>query len=194
MKPSTPALRTPRFVLRELTRADASALFPSFSDPDTMRWWSRGPFACEQELAEWLVPESGWEEGRSWAVAESETGHAIGRLAAIDRGDDVVELGYLVVRGRQGEGIAREALHALIAHLFGVERRRRIFADTDPENVASNRVLEALGFTQEGRLREHWTTHIGRRDSLIWGLLDREWRSRTELQVRQRPTVPTSHP
>ena len=177
MKPPTPTLRTERFVLRELTRTDAPALFPSFSDPEMMRWWSRGPFASEAELAEWLVPESGWEEGRSWAVAESGAGPAIARLAAIDRGDGITELGYLVVRERRGEGVAREALAALIGHLFTTELRRRIYADTDPDNLASNSLLERLGFTLEGRLREQWTTHIGRRDSLIWGLLAEEWRS-----------------
>ena len=177
MTSSTPVLRTARFVLRPLARGDAPALFPSFADPEVMRWWSRGPFTSEQELADWLVPESGWDEGRSWAVAETESGAAIARLAAIDRGDGITELGYLVARDRQGEGIAREALSALIAHLFGTEHRRRLYADTDPENAASNRLLERLGFTLEGRLREQWTTHIGRRDSLFWGLLHREWRA-----------------
>ena len=175
---TTPTLRTSRFVLRELTRADAAALFASFSDPEVMRWWSRGPFESEAELAEWLVPSEGWEGGRSWAIAESEEGPAIGRLAAIDRGDGMTELAHLVVRERQGQGVAREALAALVAHLFDGEGRRRLYADTDPDNAASNRLLESLGFTCEGRLREQWTTHIGRRDALIWGLLDHEWNAR----------------
>jgi len=175
----TPTLVTPRFILRELTRADASALFPSFADDEAMRWWSRGPFASEAELADWLVPESGWEQGRSWAVTEGEHGPAIARFAAIDRGDGVTEVGYLVARHRQGEGIAGEALSALIDHLFRTEKRRRIYADTDPDNAASNHLLEKLGFTLEGRLREAWTTHIGRRDSLIWGLLADEWQGRS---------------
>ena len=175
MKPPTPTLRTTRFVLRELTREDAPALFPAFSDPALMRWWSRGPFTNEAELEDWLVPEAGWEEGRSWAIADSEYGPAIGRIAAMDRGDAISEVGYLVNGTRQGQGIAREALAAVINHLIRAEERRRIFADVDPENAASSRLLESLGFTLEGRLRQHWTTHIGRRDSLIWGLLDQEW-------------------
>ena len=175
---TTPTLRTERFILRALTRGDAQALFPSFFDPAVMRFWSRGPFASESELAEWLVPEGGWDEGRSWAVAETADGPAIARLATIDRGDGISELAWLVVRERQGQGVAREALAALITHLFGTEQRRRLYADIDPDNAASNRLVERLGFTLEGRLREHWTTHIGRRDSLIWGLLDHEWNAR----------------
>ncbi|AKH41138.1 RimJ/RimL family protein N-acetyltransferase [Altererythrobacter atlanticus] len=172
---STPTLQTPRFILRELTRADAADLYPSFSDDAVMRWWSRGPFSSKEELADWLVPESGWEEGRSWAIVETEGGPVIGRLAAMDRGDGISEIAYLVVRGRHGEGVAKEALAALIDHLFRTEKRRRIYADVDPDNAASNRIVEKLGFTLEGRLRQAWTTHIGPRDSLIWGLLADEW-------------------
>jgi RimJ/RimL family protein N-acetyltransferase len=173
-------LQTPRFVLRELTRADARPLFPAFSDPDVMRWWSRGPFASEAELEDWLVPETGWEQGRSWAIADNASSLAFGRMVAIDRGDGVSEIGYLLVPTRQRQGIAREALGALITHLIFSEKRRRIFADVDPDNVASIRLLERLGFTLEGRLRQHCTTHLGRRDSLIWGLLDEEWTAKPQ--------------
>lgn len=140
-----------------------------------MRWWSRGPFNNEAELAEWLVPDSGWDEGRSWAIVETLGGPAIGRIAAMDRGDDVAEIAYLISQTRRREGIAREALMAVISHLITAERKRRLFADIDPDNAASNELVARLGFTLEGRLREHATTHIGRRDSLIWGLLAEEW-------------------
>lgn len=181
MKLNTPTIQSPRFVLRELQRSDAAALFATFADPVSMLWWSRAPFGSEAELANWLVPESGWDEGRSWAIVEHGAEQAIGRLAVMDRGDDVAELGYLVVHTRQREGIAREALGVLIGHLFRSERKRRLYADVDPENTGSNRLLASLGFKMEGRLREHWTTHIGRRDSLIWGLLADEWEGASTL-------------
>jgi len=94
---------------------------------------------------------------------------------AIPGMDRVTEIGYATALGRQGQGIARECVGALISHLFAVEEMRRIWADVDPDNAASNALLERLGFTLEGRLRETWETHIGIRDSLIWGLLAREW-------------------
>ena len=74
-----------------------------------------------------------------------------------------------------GGGLAREAVGAVIAHGFGAMGLRRIFGDADPENAASIGTLAALGFMLEGRLREEWETHIGVRDSLIFGLLRHEW-------------------
>ena len=50
-------------------------------------------------------------------------------------------------------------------------------ADTDPDNVGSIKLLEKLGFQKEGHLRSEWETHIGVRDSLIFGLLREEWES-----------------
>ena len=183
MNKTTPMLRTGRLVLRELTRADAGALFPTFADPDSMRWWSRGPFSSEEELRAWLVPEEDWAEGRSWAILAQREDEVVGRLAAIDRGDDVTELGYVVSLNHRQKGVAREALIALIDHLIGSESQRRLYADVDPDNVGSNRLLERLGFRLEGRLRENWTTHIGRRDSLIWGLLAPEWLGGSRTQA-----------
>lgn len=175
MNQATPTIHSRRFVLRTLQRGDAAALFPTFADPASMRWWSRGPFESEAELADWLVPEAGWDEGRSWVIVEHGDGPVLGRVAVVDRGDDIAELAYMVLHTRRREGIAGEVLRALIDHLVHHERKRRIFADVDPDNTASNQLLSALGFTLEGRLREHWTTHIGRRDSLIWGVLANEW-------------------
>ena len=87
----------------------------------------------------------------------------------------VRSIGRLGFTGR-GEGIAAEAVAAVIDQIFA-EGQRRVFADTDPENVQSRGLLERLGFKLEGHLRAEWETHIGVRDSLIWGLLEDEWKA-----------------
>jgi [ribosomal protein S5]-alanine N-acetyltransferase len=38
---------------------------------------------------------------------------------------------------------------------------------------------QRLGFQQDGHLRGEWETHIGVRDSLIFGLLRDEWTMET---------------
>lgn len=66
----------------------------------------------------------------------------------------------------------------MIDLLIREEGHRRVFADTDPDNAASNALLATLGFQREGYLRAEWETHIGVRDTVLWGLLADEWTSR----------------
>lgn len=170
-----PTIETKRFVLRELGAEDVEAFWPAFSDPGNMRWWSRAAFTSREDLAEWLLATD-WD-GRSWAAVERASGEPVCRVVATPGMEGVSEIGYATVLGRQGQGIARECVAALISHLFTAEKTRRVWADVDPDNAASNALLESLGFKLEGRLRDAWNTHIGVRDSLIWGLLAQEWSS-----------------
>ena len=52
----------------------------------------------------------------------------------------------------------------------------RVQAETDTRNVASARVLEKLGFTREGILREDCIVNGDVSDSWVYGLLRGEWR------------------
>lgn len=173
----TPAIATARLDLRRREPGDAAALFATMSDPHAMRWWSRAPFASEEELAMHFDESSRAEDWRAWAIERREHSGAIGFVAAGEkRQGRVVEIGYLLAREHGGYGYAREAVAGVIDHLFGVEGHRRVFADTDPDNARSIRLLEALGFRREGLLRAEWETHIGVRDSVILGLLAEEWK------------------
>ncbi|GBQ28727.1 N-acetyltransferase GCN5 [Gluconacetobacter sacchari DSM 12717] len=166
-----------RLILRPRRPSDADALFSTMADPDAMRWWSRAPFKHVEELRAYFVndDQSNW---RSWAIVRAGEELAVGFVAAGQKREGVSEIGYLLARAAQGHGYAHEAVTILIDHLFA-EGQRRIFADTDPDNHPSIALLTALGFTLEGRLRAEWHTHIGVRDSLIYGLLAEEWSSGT---------------
>jgi RimJ/RimL family protein N-acetyltransferase len=168
-----PLLATERLTLRLRTPDDAEALFPTMSDPDSMTWWSRAPFADLDELrADFALEKAGsW---RTWAIAERGENRAIGFVSAGQKRPGVSEIGYLLAHEARGHGIGREAVSAVIGQLFA-EGQRRVFADTDPDNRGSIALLKALGFRQEGHLRAEWHTHIGIRDTLLFGLLAEEW-------------------
>ena len=172
----TPLIDTTRFTLRKLVREDAVALFPTFSNDEQCRYLSRPAFQTVEELADWLLDRS-WP-GRSWVAVDKSGGAIVGRYVAVPKTDrDVQEIGYTTVVGRQGQGVALECMTALVRHLFLNEGCRRLYAEIDAENVASIALIERLGFTREGLLREHETTHIGLCDMALYGLLRREWRS-----------------
>lgn len=176
----TAAFRNPRFeserlLMRPQTVADAEALHEAYADAGLMTWWSSGPHATLEETRAYLAAADMPTDWRGWVMIDRADAAVIGTLAAHERRPQVAELGYLVTRRWWGRGYAREGVTRLIDLLLGEEGYRRVLADTDPENAASNRLLERLGFTCEGRLRAEWDTHIGVRDSLIWGLLRQEW-------------------
>lgn len=165
-----------RLLFRPQRIEDAEALHEGYSDAELMRYWSRGPIATVDETVEYLTPRLDHPEWRGWAITLKGDDSAIGTLAAGERRSGVVEIGYMLVRRHWGRGYAREAVARLLDLLLLEEERRRVFADTDPDNAASNRLLASLGFRREGLLRGEWETHIGVRDSVIWGLLRDEWR------------------
>lgn len=177
-----PTIDTKRLRLRPLRQGDADALHPLFSDVESNIYGSQPAtttIAQTRERVAQRIADIGW---RTWAITLKGDDAAIGTAAIGTVGSyekrqgKVTEIGYFLSRAHWGRGIATEAATALIDRLFA-EGQRRIVADTDPDNVASIAVLERLGFTLEARLRGEWETHLGVRDSLIWGLLEDEWRA-----------------
>lgn len=171
-----PVIDSDRVRLRPLRVSDADALFAIYSDPTAMTWWTHGAHDSVDQTRDRLQSNLADHDWRSWAITLVDDDLAIGTVAAYEkRQRRVVEIGYSLAPAHWGKGLALEAVTAAIDYLFTVEGHRRIFADTDPDNAASNGLLTRLGFVQEGRLRGEWETHIGVRDSLIWGLMADEW-------------------
>lgn len=173
-------LTAERVVLRRPTEQDLDDLFAVFSDPETMRYWSWLPFRERAEAGRLLENIRALEaEGTllQWAIADRETDRLLGTctLASIDHDNGRAEVGFILGRDHQGRGLAREAVSALLDHAFGALGLRRIEADVDPRNEASIRLLSRLGFSREGFLRERWLVGGEVADSILFGLLGRDW-------------------
>ncbi len=168
-----PVLETERLRLRMRTADDAEALFPGYADADVMQWWSHAPHqSVEETRTVFAEPFKDW---RAWTITLKRDDRVAGFVAAGEkRQGNVTEIGYMLLREHWGTGIAAEAVAAVIDQIFA-EGQRRVFADTDPENVQSRGLLERLGFKLEGHLRAEWETHIGVRDTTLYGLLREDW-------------------
>lgn len=174
---SPPVMATARLILRPLRVDDAEALHPMYSDVEANTYGSHPATTTIEESrarVEKAVGDASW---RGWAITLKGSDEAIGNVACYEkRQGKVTEIGYTLRRDHWGHGYVTEAVAAMIDLLFS-EGQRRIFADTDPDNAASIAVVTRLGFTLEATLRAEWETHIGVRDSLIFGLLEDEWRA-----------------
>ena len=111
-------------------------------------------------------------------ITLTDTGETVGDVVAfLTPNGRTAEIGYTLDASARGRGYATEAAAAMIDHLVDITGVHRIEASTHPDNVASNRVLERLGFTLEGVKREsYWVEDIVT-DDAIWGLLARDWRA-----------------
>lgn len=86
-----------------------------------------------------------------------------------------VEIGYQFRPSARGKGYAVEGTRLLVNYLFSNRPIERIEAVTGSENAPSRKLLERVGFTQEGRTRRSYFVRGTYSDSLIYGLLREEW-------------------
>ena len=172
-----PVMETERLVIRQLRVDDADALHAMYSDVEANIYGTHPATTSIEETREQMVERVADTSWRGWAITLKGSDTAIGNVASYEkRQGRVTEIGYMLSRSHWGHGYATEAVAAMIDLLFS-EGQRRVFADTDPDNAPSIAVVERLGFTLEATLRAEWETHIGVRDSMIWGLLEDEWKA-----------------
>lgn len=98
-----------------------------------------------------------------------------GELRVTDWYNECAEIGYVLHPAYWGQGFATEIANILLAFGFEQLDMHRIFATCDPENIASFKVMEKVGFQSEGRIRDHMRINGGWRDSLVYSMLSDEW-------------------
>lgn len=178
---SLPTIDAPRVRLRWLTSRDVDALFAVFSDRAMMRFWSTPAMKERAEAEAQLRRIHEGYGSRSlfqWGIERKDDEQVMGTctLFQIDAANMRAELGYGLASAYWSQGYMREALTALIGFSFENLKFRRLEADVDPRNENSLRLLDKLGFTREGLLRERWNVGDEIQDTAFLGLLAKEWR------------------
>lgn len=105
-----------------------------------------------------------------------------GELTLRDISNRSGEVGYIINPDYWGRGIATDVATLLINFGFSNLTLHRVFATCDPRNIGSSRVLERVGMTLEGRIREDLLLKDGWRDSLLYSVLEHEWEERNSLR------------
>lgn len=150
-------LSTPRLTLRPARQDDLDAMHRIFTDPRAMRFWARPPHdSLDQTLAYLSRMIHTTEDARDFIVERD--GAVIGKAGMWRR----AEIGFILHPDHWGQGLAREALQAVIAHIFAETDLEELTAEVDPRNAASLGLLGRLGFIETGRAEK----------TLLWG---EEW-------------------
>ena len=179
MKDTSPTLHTARLLLRPLRPADAAAVAALANDWDVVRMTGTLPFPYRIDDAYRFIDRAGRRGPLEWAVV---TDRLIGCIGA-GKG-----LGYVLGRVHWGQGYATEAATAALDAYFARPLHRSIAASANPENAASLRVLEKLGFVRIGQSLKPCKAR-GHDCLVIDMALSREaWRAATARPAKPLPT------
>jgi len=170
-------LRDAELALREWREEDAQAVFDACQDPEIQHWIPMipRPYTLEAALA-YVRGERRAENVYELAVTEDD--RVVGAIGmTVKESTRTGHIGYWCAPEARGRGRTTRALRLLCRHAFDDLHLERLELVTDPDNVASQRVAENVGFTREGVLRSHVLHPDGRRrNSIMFSLLPGELR------------------
>jgi ribosomal-protein-alanine N-acetyltransferase len=117
-----------------------------------------------------------WREDQGYALFlhRLEDGALVGgiTLTNIRRGvAQTVSLGYWMGESFAGQGYMAAGVRTLIPYAFGALGFRRVEAACVPNNIASVRLLERVGFTREGIARQYLCINGTWMDHALYGLV-----------------------
>ena len=156
-------IKTPRLQLRRFQAKDKPAFLAYRNDPEVARYQSWDSFTDAQATA--LIQEMETlpfglpGEGLQIAIEHTQSGSLVGDfyLQVDERETRQAEIGFTLSRQFQGQGLATEALSAVLHQAFCQLHLHRITAITDARNASAARLLERLGFRCEGHfLKNIW--------------------------------------
>ena len=161
-------IETQRLIVRPFRDDDYHDLCEYLSDPVVYAFEPGEPIGLVEakELAERRARGLDF-----WAVVLKQHGKLIGHLYLKHVEPKEMmnwELGYIFSPKYQKRGFASEAARALVLFAFKEYRAHRVMARCDPEDPASWKLRERIGFRREGHFRKHGFFRMDEQGSPVW--------------------------
>ncbi len=174
-------IESSRLLVRLVAETDLPALLEVNSSEEVTALLPYATWTSMADAEAWFLRMKGIQAtglALQFVVTDKGTNRVIGTclLFRFEEGSARAELGYVLGRPYWGRGLMREALEALVGSAFGAMGLRRLEAEVDTRNHPSSRLLQRLGFTREGLLRQRWVVKGDAKDVEMYGLLSGEWR------------------
>lgn len=151
-------IKTSRLLLRKPGMDDAFAIFHGWAqDQEVTRyliWQPHQHVEQTQQFVQGCLTAWEYETRFPYMIVIRESDEVIGMLEARIECPRL-EIGYVTARDHWGKGYMPEAVQAIIDWAFQQPSIYRVYATTDVENTASQRVLEKVGMQCEGVLRKY---------------------------------------
>lgn len=153
-----PVLETERLRLRRMLVTDSTDMFEYSSDPKVTKyltWYPHPDADYTHDYLEYIGTKYRTGDFYDWAITLRSNGKMIGTcgFTRFNFTDDSAEVGYVLNPAYWGQGIAPEALSAVLKFGFDKLSLNRMEAKYIDGNDASRRVMEKVGMKYEGTLR-----------------------------------------
>ena len=171
-----PTIESERLILRPFTLADAPEVQRLAGDWDIASTTLEIPHPYEDGMAEqWIgTHQDSYDNDQAinFAITLRWDNTFMGAITLkLDADNDAGELGYWIGKPYWNLGYMTEAAEAVVAYAFQVLELNRIWAAHFKRNPASGRVLQKIGMTGEGCLKQSIKKWGAYEDMEYYGLL-----------------------
>ncbi len=171
-------LQSERLLLRNLSESDLDDFLFYRSNPEITKYQNFDTFNRKQ-AEEFILSQKNREFGveGQWiqlAIILISDNKLIGDCA-VKLSEGTAEIGCTISNLFQKQGYAKEVLLTLMKFLFEQKNVRRIVETTAEENVASQKLIESLGFRKEGHFFENSFSKGRFWNELQYAMLKKEW-------------------
>lgn len=157
-------IETERLILRTFEETDYDDLYQFLSQRKDDEFESY-PNITYENGKEHLKYRLGSDE--FYAIELKENSKVIGNVYLGNRDFEAKEVGYIVNKNFQRLGYAKEAITALIDYSFK-HQIHRIYAECNPKNTCSWKLLECMGFQREAYFKQNIYFKKDSNDNPIW--------------------------
>ena len=173
-----PVIETERLILKRITNDDVNEVFELRSNPETMKYIPRPLVKTTEDALEHIAmieEKIILNEGINWGISLKDSHKLLGIIGyyRMQPENYRAEIGYILLPEFHGKGIITEAVKRLIIFGFDDLKLHSIEAIIDPENFASEKVLQKCNFVKEAHLKECQFYEGNFLDKVIYSLLNR---------------------
>lgn len=174
-------LETDRLFLRRIVASDFVEIRTLRGNPETMKFIPRPLITNDDDALEFInmINEKiDNNEAINWAITLKGNPRHIGNIGLfrLQPENHRCEIGYMILPEYKGNGIVTEAINAVLKYGFNDMNMHSIEAVIDPNNIASERVLQKNGFVKEAHILENELWEGKFWDTVIYSILKRNFK------------------
>jgi len=150
-----PYIELEDYNLRKVNESDYKEIYDIYSDEETVKFEGIEAIKTDTQAKEYIQNILNGYENKyfvRWCVESKKSNKVIGLLAIhhFDFRNYNAQIGYILNKSYWRENIMSTVLKEIIKYIFNETEIYRLEANIHPDNKASIKLAEKLGFTKEG--------------------------------------------